>query len=121
MIFWSVSIIAGNDPLYLHAQETGIFDALSKNVLEAVQLTILVDKDAPEHVLESYTFSFRYTGAEGDVNNRLESLSLEQMGCVADMKTAQTARIGLETIVRRLITLSAFLPTLPSMYLYTIT
>lgn len=101
-------------------QETGIFDALSKNVLEAVQLTILVDKDAPENVLESYTFSFRYAGAEGDVNNRLESLSLEPMGCVADMKTAQTARIGLETIVRRLITLSAFLPTLPSMYpLYT--
>lgn len=89
-------------------------------MLEAVQLTILVDKDAPENVLESYTFSFRYTRAEGDVNNCLESLSLEPMGCVADMKTAQTARIGLETIVRRLITLSAFLPTLPSTYLYTL-
>lgn len=89
-------------------------------MLEAVQLTILVDKDAPENVLESYTFSFRYTGVDNDVNNRLESLSIEPMGCVADMKTAQTARIGLETIVRRLITLSAFLPTLPSMYLCTV-
>ncbi|RAH55830.1 meiosis specific protein Hop1 [Aspergillus piperis CBS 112811] len=110
-------ILRGSDPkadMILDILETGIFDALSKNVLEAVQLTILVDKDAPENVLESYTFSFRYTRAKGDVNNCLESLSLEPMGCVADMKTAQTARIGLETIVRRLITLSAFLPTLPN-------
>ncbi|PYH35035.1 putative meiosis specific protein Hop1 [Aspergillus neoniger CBS 115656] len=110
-------ILRGSDPkadMILDILETGIFDALSKNVLEAVQLTILVDKDAPENVLESYTFTFRYAGAGGDVNNRLESLSLEPMGCVADMKTAQTARIGLETIVRRLITLSAFLPTLPN-------
>nr|XP_001393148.2 meiosis specific protein Hop1 [Aspergillus niger CBS 513.88] len=110
-------ILRGSDPkadMILDILETGIFDALSKNVLEAVQLTILVDKDAPENVLESYTFSFRYTGVDNDVNNRLESLSIEPMGCVADMKTAQTARIGLETIVRRLITLSAFLPTLPN-------
>ncbi|GKZ21015.1 DNA binding protein [Aspergillus brasiliensis] len=110
-------ILRGSDPkadMILNILETGIFDALSKNVLEAVQLTILVDKDAPENVLESYTFSFRYTGEAGDVNNRLESLSIEPMGCVADIKTSQTARIGLETIVRRLITLSAFLPTLPN-------
>lgn len=77
-------------------------------------MTILVDKDTPENVLESYTFSFKYTGAAGDMNSRLERLSIDPVGCVADMKTAQTARIGLETIIRRLITLSAFLPTLPS-------
>ncbi|PYI11599.1 meiosis specific protein Hop1 [Aspergillus sclerotiicarbonarius CBS 121057] len=110
-------ILRGSDPkadTILDILETGIFDALSRNVLEAVQLTILVDKDAPDNVLESYTFSFKYTGEAGDVNSRLESLSIEPMGCVADMKSAQTARIGLETIVRRLITLSAFLPTLPN-------
>lgn len=85
-------------------------------MLEAVQLTVLVDKDAPENVLESYTFSFKYSGESGDINHRLESLSIEPVGLVADIKTAQSARVGLETIVRRLITLSAFLPALPSQY-----
>lgn len=96
-------------------QEHGIFEALSKNVLDAIQLTILVDENEPQNVLESYTFSFKYTGARGDVNSRLESLSLDPVGCVANMKSAQTARTGMEMIVRRLITLSSFLPTLPGM------
>ncbi|PLN84714.1 putative meiosis specific protein Hop1 [Aspergillus taichungensis] len=110
-------IVRGADPnaeMILNLLENGIFDALRRNVLEAVQLTILVDKDTPENVLESYTFSFKYTGAASDMNSRLERLSIDPVGCVADMKTAQTARIGLETIIRRLITLSAFLPTLPN-------
>lgn len=95
-------------------KEHGIFDALQKHVLEAVQLTVLVDKDIPSNVLESYTFTFKYTGGYNDVDGRLESLSLDPVGCVADMKTVQSARMGLEMIVRRLITLSAFLPALPS-------
>ncbi|PYI29228.1 hypothetical protein BP00DRAFT_437798 [Aspergillus indologenus CBS 114.80] len=110
-------ILRGSDPkadMILDILENGIFDALSKNVLEAVQLTVLVDKDAPENVLESYTFSFKYSGESGDINHRLESLSIEPVGLVADIKTAQSARVGLETIVRRLITLSAFLPALPN-------
>lgn len=69
-------------------------------------------------MLESYTFSFKYTGARGDTNSRLESLSLDPLGCVANMKSVQSARVGLEMIVRRIITLSAFLPTLPSMHPY---
>ena len=97
-------------------QENGIFDALRKNVLSAVQFTIILDKEEPENVLETYTFTFKYTGGHGDVNSRLESLSINPVGCVADVKTAQTARVGLEMIVRRLITLSAFMPTLPSMF-----
>jgi hypothetical protein len=95
-------------------QENGIFDALRRNILEAIQLTILVDKDKPENVLESYTFSFKYAGGSGNIDSCLESLSIDPVGCVADMRSAQSARVGLETIVRRLITLSAFLPTLPS-------
>ncbi|KAL5355156.1 HORMA domain-containing protein [Aspergillus floccosus] len=110
-------IVRGTDSkadMILNALETGIFDALRRNVLEAIQLTILVDKDAPENVLESYTFSFKYTGASGDMNTCLQSLTIDPVGCTADMKSAQTARVGLETIVRRLITLSAFLPVLPN-------
>ncbi|EYE91024.1 putative meiosis specific protein Hop1 [Aspergillus ruber CBS 135680] len=110
-------ILRNSDPkadMILDLLEHGVFDALGKNYLEAIQLTVLVDKDEPQNVLETYTFSFKYTGARGDVNSRLESLSLDPVGCIADMKSAQTARTGLEMIVRRLITLSAFLPTLPN-------
>lgn len=52
------------------------------------------------------------------MDSRLASISLESTGCAADtadMKTVQTARLGLEMIIRRLITLSTFLPILPSM------
>ncbi|KAL5337908.1 HORMA domain-containing protein [Aspergillus crustosus] len=110
-------IVRGSDPkadLIVDVLETGIFDALSKSVLEAVQLTIITDQNAPDNVLESYTFSFRYNEGLGDLPKRLESLSIEPCGYVADMKSAQTARVGLEMIVRRLIALSAFLPTLPN-------
>ncbi|KAJ0425172.1 HORMA domain-containing protein [Aspergillus carlsbadensis] len=110
-------ILRGSDPkadMIVDVLETGIFDALSKSVLEAIQLTIVADKAEPDNVLESYTFTFKYTGGAGQLNSRLESLSIEPVGYVADIKTAQTARMGLESIVRRLITLSAFLPTLPN-------
>ncbi|KAL2841808.1 HORMA domain-containing protein [Aspergillus pseudodeflectus] len=110
-------ILRGSDPkadMIVDVLETGIFDALSKSVLEAIQLTIVADKAEPDNVLESYTFTFKYTGGAGQLNSRLESLSIEPVGYVADIKSAQTARMGLESIVRRLITLSAFLPTLPN-------
>ena len=90
-----------------------MFEALSKRILEAVQLTVFVDKNEPTNVLESYTFSFKYTGDVRDMNSRLASISLESVG-TADMQTFRTARHGLETIIRRLITLSTFLPMLPS-------
>ncbi|KAL4912543.1 HORMA domain-containing protein [Aspergillus aurantiobrunneus] len=110
-------ILRGSEPkadMIINVLETGIFHALSKSVLEALQLTIIADKEAPENVLESYTFSFKYTEGLGDLNKRLESLSIQPCGYIADMKSAHSARVGLETIVRRLITLSAFLPTLPN-------
>ena len=95
-------------------QENGIFDAIEKNVLEAIQLTVVVDKDSPTNVLESYTFSFKYSGTPNGVNRRLESLSIHPVGCVADVRSVRSARMDLEMIVRRLITMSAFLPVLPS-------
>ncbi|KAF4225365.1 hypothetical protein CNMCM6805_008610 [Aspergillus fumigatiaffinis] len=110
-------IVRDSDPkanMILDVLENGIFDALKRNVLGAIQFTILVDKDKPENVLETYTFTFKYSKGSSGVNSRLESLSINPVGCVADLKSAQTARVGLETIVRRLITLSTFLPNLPS-------
>jgi hypothetical protein len=113
-------IVRDSDPkanMILDVLENGIFDALKRNVLGAIQFTILVDKDKPENVLETYTFTFKYLRGSSGVNSRLESLSINPVGCVADLKSAQTARVGLETIVRRLITLSTFLPNLPSILL----
>ncbi|PGH04661.1 hypothetical protein GX51_03328 [Blastomyces parvus] len=124
-------IVRGKNPKadkLLDLLEHGIFDAIEKNFLEALQMTIFVDKTKASHVLESYTFTFKYTpvavaaGGGGckkkednhDVGKRLASVSLESTGCTADMKTVKTARHGLEMIVRRLITLSAFLPMLPN-------
>jgi hypothetical protein len=95
-------------------QERGVFDALSKNILDALQLTIFVDKNEPTHVLESYTFTFNYTGTRGDASSRLASISLAAGGRESEVKTFRTAKQGLESIIRRLITLSAFLPVLPS-------
>ncbi|PGG99064.1 hypothetical protein AJ79_08698 [Helicocarpus griseus UAMH5409] len=110
-------ILRGKNPKadkLLDLLEHGIFDALEKNYLEAVQMTVFVDKSKSSQVLESYTFTFKYTGGPKDVGNRLASISLESTGCKAEMKTLKSARRGLEMIVRRLITLSAFLPVLPS-------
>ncbi|OJD10318.1 hypothetical protein AJ78_08626 [Emergomyces pasteurianus Ep9510] len=119
-------IVRGKNPKadkLLDLLEHGIFDAIEKNFLEAVQMTIFVDKTKSSHVLESYTFTFKYESGSGckqtkgggdDVGKRLASISLESTGCTADMKTVKTARRGLEMIIRRLITLSTFLPMLPS-------
>ncbi|KKZ60919.1 hypothetical protein EMCG_00680 [[Emmonsia] crescens] len=117
-------IVRGKNPKadkLLDLLEHGIFDAIEKNFLEAVQMTIFVDKTKSSHVLESYTFTFKYTAGGGckqkggdDVGKRLASISLASTDCTADMETVKTARRGLEMIVRRLITLSAFLPMLPS-------
>ncbi|KAJ5203406.1 hypothetical protein N7449_005485 [Penicillium cf. viridicatum] len=38
--------------------ENGIFDALVRGVLHAVQFTVIADKASPNKVLESYTFTF---------------------------------------------------------------
>ncbi|GAB1203210.1 hypothetical protein APSETT445_001837 [Aspergillus pseudonomiae] len=89
-------MIRGTDPkadMILDVLENGIFDALRKNILEAIQLTILVDKDAPQNVLESYTFSFKYAKGSRNVDHCLESLSIDPVGYVADMRSAQSARI----------------------------
>ncbi|OAL62938.1 hypothetical protein A7C99_5323 [Trichophyton rubrum] len=111
-------ILRGRNPKadsVLNLLEHGIFDALEKNVLEAVQLTVFVDKENPSHVLETYTFSFNYTdGGVNELKKGLEAVSLETNVLTTEIKTFRTAKQGLEMIIRRLITLSTFLPILPS-------
>jgi meiosis-specific protein len=94
-------------------QESGIFDAIQKGFLQAIQVTVIVDKSNPQNVLESYTFTFKYKGSLGPLENRLESISLRESGFEANLDTMKTARVGLEMLVRRLIVLSALMPTFP--------
>ncbi|EFQ97393.1 hypothetical protein MGYG_00433 [Nannizzia gypsea CBS 118893] len=111
-------ILRGRNPKadnVLDLLEHGVFDALERNVLEAVQLTVFVDKENPSHVLESYTFSFNYTEAGvNELKKGLEAVSLETKVHTTEVKTFRTAKQGLEMIIRRLITLSTFLPILPN-------
>ncbi|KAI5309368.1 DNA binding protein, partial [Ascosphaera atra] len=93
--------------------ENGVFQALHRNILEAVQITVLADKNKPSHVLETYTFTFSYSGTPS-LDKRLASISLDANGSQTEIKTLRSARSGIEMIVRRLITLSSFLPRLPS-------
>ncbi|KAI5291701.1 DNA binding protein, partial [Ascosphaera acerosa] len=102
--------------------EHGVFDALERGLLEAVQFTVLADKHAPQNVLEAYTFSFKYyqqerclnQAVDGDLETKLASVNLNANGSCTEIRaTRLSARTGIEMVVRRLITLSAFLPTLP--------
>ncbi|WEW60660.1 hypothetical protein PRK78_006147 [Emydomyces testavorans] len=100
--------------------EYGIFDALGKRVLEAVQLTISRDKDKPLQVLESYTFTFAYNHGDKRKAGNLRSVTLGNDEFTMEMATFRSAKIGLEMVIRRLITLSTILPNLPCMDLTTI-
>ncbi|EEP80560.1 predicted protein [Uncinocarpus reesii 1704] len=86
--------------------EHGVFDAIDKCVLEAVQLTISRERDNPLHILESYTFSFAYRLNDKDKTGNLASVSLDNGECIMEMGTFRTAKMGLEMIIRRLITLT---------------
>ncbi|EFW21323.1 conserved hypothetical protein [Coccidioides posadasii str. Silveira] len=97
----------------LNLLEYGVFDALGKRVLEAVQLTISRDRNTPLQVLESYTFTFAYKVDGKHKVANLASVSLDNGKCTMEVGTLRSAKVGLEMIIRRLITLSTILPNLP--------
>jgi HORMA domain len=41
-------------------KEFGIFDALEKEYLEVIQISICADSNCPSEVIECYTFAFTY-------------------------------------------------------------
>lgn len=91
-------------------QELGIFDALKKNYLAALQLTIFENKINPSNVFEAYTFSFEYVGNANDDSLRLTGMQLEDP---AGKATIRDVKHGLQLVVRRLVQLSTVLPELP--------
>ncbi|KAI5841344.1 HORMA domain-containing protein [Morchella snyderi] len=89
--------------------EIGIFDALQKGYLKAVQLAIYVDKEHPEIIVESYTFSFSYREKEdGTSTIRLRVTDINGRGV-----TVEDANKNLQLMMRRLIVITQNLPPLP--------
>ncbi|SLM33351.1 Zinc finger, RING/FYVE/PHD-type [Lasallia pustulata] len=89
----------------------GIFDALRKSVLAAVQFSISADEANPSNVIETYTFSFTYTGNVNIVGRRLAEMTVA--GPNGKRITVQDARAGLRSIVRQCMVLNNILPCLP--------
>ena len=83
----------------------GIFEAISKKLLAAVQLSVIVDKERPLEVIEIYRYSFDY--AKDGIPSMVFS------GSHGKPITVASARSDFAKIVRNLITLNITLPELP--------
>ncbi|RPB07219.1 HORMA-domain-containing protein [Morchella conica CCBAS932] len=89
--------------------EIGIFDALQKGYLKAVQLAIYVDKEHPEIIVESYTFSFSYREKEDGTS----AIGLRVTDINGRGVTVEDANKNLQLMMRRLIVITQNLPPLP--------
>ncbi|KAI9741347.1 MAG: DNA binding protein [Cirrosporium novae-zelandiae] len=101
--------------------ENGVFDALKKRVLSTLQLAIFTDKEDPSKVIESYTFTFQYTGNVHDPNRRLTGIGLQ--GPKGKPVLLPDVKFEVERVVRLLCVLTQMLPRLPdkcyvNMYLF---
>ncbi|KAH0562398.1 hypothetical protein GP486_002908 [Trichoglossum hirsutum] len=92
--------------------EGGIFDALEKNVLAAIQFAIFLDKDNPEDIAESYTFSFKYQGDPRRGTRRLSGMGIA--GPSGQSISLGSARDKLQGFLRSLCTITSLLPALPA-------
>jgi meiosis-specific protein len=92
------------------SQENGAFDALSKRVLHAIQINISENAENPTHVVESYTFTFRYqSSAEGA--KTLAGVTMQDP-TGADT-TVKNIKYALQMFIRKIVKLCEMLPELP--------
>ncbi|MCJ1481724.1 DNA binding protein [Schaereria dolodes] len=89
----------------------GIFDALAKSYLAAVQLSVILEKNKPENVIETYTFAFRYT--TNPLTSELQLGDLELSSSNGKAATIRSARSGIRMLSRHLVGLVQGLPDLP--------
>ena len=92
-------------------QQDGIFDALAKSYLAAVQLSVILEKNKPENVIETYTFAFRYT--TNPLTSELQLGDLELSSSNGKAATIRSARSGIRMLSRHLVGLVQGLPDLP--------
>ncbi|MCJ1401513.1 DNA binding protein [Xylographa trunciseda] len=89
----------------------GIFDALSRNVLSSLQISIILDKDKPSEIIESYTFTMKYfTDPETSIR---QLIGLTVSPSVGGPIALVDVRSGLETIWKQLSHAAERLPGLP--------
>ena len=86
-------------------KQDGISDALKRHFLASVQLSIILDKNRPSEVIESYNFTVGYK------ESRLSGLVFSS-GTQRPV-TIKSAKHGLNMIIRYLIELVQTLPDLP--------
>lgn len=87
----------------------GVFDALERGFLQALQLNLLDDKERPDRVLESYTFSFNYVaGLSGSGFADLRMTSSQGQSI-----TMKNVRHSLHACLRQLGFICGHMPCLP--------
>ncbi|KAJ6106478.1 hypothetical protein N7512_009995 [Penicillium capsulatum] len=101
------------DSILTHVEE-GVFNALAKFHLQAVQFDVAEDQDNLQQVLESYTISTSYEGWLGGANRLHRTKSVVEVDDPKDNKRslAETKK-GLGSMAHSLLALSTRLPKLP--------
>ncbi|KAL2040969.1 hypothetical protein N7G274_006427 [Stereocaulon virgatum] len=89
-----------------------IFEAVLNNSLDGVQFSIYADKVNPSHVLESYTFSFQYTGSRKDAKRQLSGMA--GLGPAGVSSSIGAARAGLRKMIDQIYDYHQILATLPA-------
>ncbi|KAI9699993.1 MAG: DNA binding protein [Candelina mexicana] len=91
--------------------ELGVFDALERNVLASMRVTIFVEKPSPANVVEAYTYTFRYLTSTGGLPIGLAGM--EVSGLSSKALAVADVQLGVIQIVRRLVLVDQTLPALP--------
>ncbi|RPB23270.1 DNA-binding protein [Terfezia boudieri ATCC MYA-4762] len=91
--------------------EQGIFEALRRGYLKAVQLAIYVDPAQPDVITEAYTFSFAYRmGPDGTPDAPTGFNVKDNQG--NEITVAETSK-NIQQVMRRMIVITQNLPTIP--------
>ncbi|KUM60250.1 hypothetical protein ACN42_g6885 [Penicillium freii] len=94
--------------------ENGIFDALLRGVLLAVQFTVIADKGSPNKVLESYTFTFDNFGERGTADRLTNGPRMDFVSPHEDRASMRNMAFEGKALIRRLRTMCAQSPPLPN-------
>ncbi|OQE13379.1 hypothetical protein PENFLA_c049G09106 [Penicillium flavigenum] len=94
--------------------EDGIFDALLRGVLHAVQFTIIADKVSPDKLLESYTFTFENSGERGPADRLTNGPRMDFVSPHEDRGDMRNMIFEGKALIRRLVKMCAESPALPN-------
>lgn len=84
-------------------------------MLHAVQFTVIADKHTPDKVLESYTFTFDNFGERGTADRLTNGPRMDFVSPHEDRASMRNMVFEGKALIRRLRTMCAESPPLPSM------